>query len=68
MVIVMLQAPRPLSQSDLERAVAESKRTKVTAKKPTIVSFRLDDCEVRFYFSIISKCLFVKCGPIDAKT
>ncbi|KAM3321501.1 outer mitochondrial transmembrane helix translocase [Capsicum chacoense] len=39
------QAPRPLSQSDLERAVAESKRTKVTAKKPTIVSFRLDDCE-----------------------
>lgn len=39
------QAPRPLSQSDLERALAESKRTKVSAKKPTIVSFRLDDYE-----------------------
>lgn len=39
------QAPRPLSQSDIERAVAESKRTRVSAKKPTIVSFRLDDYE-----------------------
>ncbi|XP_060206731.1 uncharacterized protein LOC132634722 isoform X1 [Lycium barbarum] len=39
------QAPRPLSQSDLERALAESKRTKVAAKKPAILSFRLDDYE-----------------------
>lgn len=46
MVTTLLQAPRALSQSDLERALAESKRTKVSAKKPTIVSLRLDDYEV----------------------
>lgn len=49
MVTPQLQAPRPLSQSDIERAVAESKRTRVSAKKPTIVSFRLDDYEVLTY-------------------
>lgn len=42
----MLQAPRPLSQSDLETALAQSKKTKITARKPAVVSFRLDDYEV----------------------